>query len=349
MERVTYLLGAGFSAPLGVPVMGNFFERARELHQNHPDQFGHFKDVLQSFRDLQICKTYYDADLLNIEEILSILELREGIKGKSGAQPFLRFIADVIRAHTSEFPAPPKYHRLAGSWLESVFGRRIWSLYGGFVASLFNLQFSVSWPGPEQAVIKFTQHPGAARYSVITLNYDLILETACSFLNKHHTTDVPLGFHTDFSRDLPSNAVPLAKLHGSIDSGEIIAPTWNKSLHPNLIKTWDAAHKLLAEATQIRILGYSLPVADAYIKYLLKSAAVDSMALKRIDVICLDSGGIQQRYFDFIHFKGRRFKNANISGYMQQVFDTSMDWGHYGTERHFNQLEAVHEHFMVSA
>ena len=29
MEKVVYLLGAGFSAPLGIPVMGNFLTRSK--------------------------------------------------------------------------------------------------------------------------------------------------------------------------------------------------------------------------------------------------------------------------------------------------------------------------------
>ena len=32
MERVVYLLGAGFSAPLGLPVMSNFLEKSKYMY-----------------------------------------------------------------------------------------------------------------------------------------------------------------------------------------------------------------------------------------------------------------------------------------------------------------------------
>jgi hypothetical protein len=69
-SRVVYLLGAGFSAPLGLPVMSNFLERAKDLYYERPSDFGEFLRVFDTIRELSGVLRYAAADLHNIEEIL---------------------------------------------------------------------------------------------------------------------------------------------------------------------------------------------------------------------------------------------------------------------------------------
>ena len=115
---------------------------------------------------------------------------------------------------------------------------------------------------------------------IVTLNYDLIFEKLSQDLARFSPNEGSLEFAL---RSEPVNAtdhhlVPLAKLHGSVDADNIIAPTWNKNVARRILEAWRAAHNLLSSANEIRIIGYSLPVADAYIKYLLKSAGSYSTA-----------------------------------------------------------------------
>ena len=57
----------------------------------------------------------------------------------------------------------------------------------------------------------------------------------------------------------------------------------------------------LIDLNQLRIIGFSLPIADSYIKYLLKASVINTDDLKKIDILCLDSGGgIRERYTSFI-------------------------------------------------
>src|SRR5207248_384160 len=112
-------------------------------------------------------------------------------------------------------------------------------------------------------------------------------------------------------------AVLLLKLHGSVATGEVIAPTWNKAISKRMSAVWQQAHDVLAAANQIRIVGYSLPVADAYIKYLVKSAVMTAPNLKRIDVICRDrTDQVASRYKDFVRFRYARFSNADVLQYL---------------------------------
>ncbi len=83
MENVVYLLGAGFSAPLGLPVMSNFLEKAKDLYFSDEIKYKSFFKVLDKIKDLSIIKNYYHADLLNIEEILSILEMQQFLAKKN--------------------------------------------------------------------------------------------------------------------------------------------------------------------------------------------------------------------------------------------------------------------------
>src|SRR5205823_3247496 len=127
-------------------------------------------------------------------------------------------------------------------------------------------------------------------YSVVTLNYDLVLENCFSYLAEHFHAEKEHGFFRECEEDLGQfdEHTHLAKLHGTVDAGTIVPPTWNKGLQGNIRPAWRLAYKLLTEANHIRIIGYSLPLADAYVKYLLKAAIIHCERLKTIDVLCLD-------------------------------------------------------------
>jgi hypothetical protein len=45
VERVTYIVGAGFSAPLGLAVMSNFLAKSKDLFYNDPSRFPDFEKV----------------------------------------------------------------------------------------------------------------------------------------------------------------------------------------------------------------------------------------------------------------------------------------------------------------
>ena len=54
MEKVCYILGAGFSAPLGLPVMTNFLARAKDLYAQEPERFEYFQDVFDLIKDMHV-------------------------------------------------------------------------------------------------------------------------------------------------------------------------------------------------------------------------------------------------------------------------------------------------------
>ena len=179
----------------------------------------------------------------------------------------------------------------------------------------------------------------------------MVLEGFATFLNEKYETNDAVGFSGQIL-NAPENGKPiLAKLHGSVDSGVIIPPTWAKGTHRKIAPVWKKAFEVLENSNQIRFIGYSLPVGDAYIKYLLKAAVVRAQNLKKIDVICLDPyGDVRQRYEDFIKFNFLRFRNSATEDYVKDVAEMSgppRPLGH-APEAVFriNGLEKAHTRFM---
>ena len=106
-ENVVYILGAGFSAQFGLPVMSNFLEKSKDMYAikdsrnfngNKIDFFG---DVYQEIDKLRRCKDFYASDMTNIEEILSLFEMGKMLGVESKQQiDFQKFIAAVVNFYT---------------------------------------------------------------------------------------------------------------------------------------------------------------------------------------------------------------------------------------------------------
>ncbi len=358
MDNVVYLLGAGFSAPLGLPTMNNFLIKSKDMYFEDPDKYEHFQQVFSTIKNMSVSKNYYETDLFNIEEILSILEMGRYLEERNLEEWFLRYIADVIQYHTPNFiPYPGD---LPGNWHDFIFGKsELWKFYSFFIGNIQNLIFK-SQRGQNETrsfiQIRCRQNRAPeAYYSIITLNYDLIPEIICQFITEKHEADHEISFGTELRRESISQSKPiLAKLHGSIDKNNIVAPTWNKGgIKEKILKEWKLAHNVLIDANHLRIMGYSLPQGDAYVKYLLKSAAMESPHLKSIDVICRDPDGtVRKKYGEFIKLKYFRFADANITDYLQenhkQNYDGRLEAPQGGGELVLNKLENAHEDFMES-
>ncbi|WP_444926638.1 hypothetical protein ACJJI4_00100 [Microbulbifer sp. TRSA002] len=325
MEKVVYIIGAGFSAPLGIPVMGNFYSKSKDLYFRSPNKFAHFNEVFDTIKKLSFIKNYYKSDLFNIEEILSTIEMNEFLKGKKLKDEFIKYIKDVINSYTPT-TISPKYQHPLHEWKEFPFGRNeSIALYSYFVASLMGLRFEERLSSDpiktmRNSYLAATKSSNSqARYAVLSLNYDIVLENIATAISEQYTSEHPIVFEKK-NYDPTWESTHLAKLHGCLSTEEIVPPTWAKGTHKSIIPIWENSYKLLSEANHIRFIGYSLPVADSYIKYLLKSSVIDAPHLKSIDVISLDPNGeARARYDDFFEFTNYRFIDASITDYLEKL------------------------------
>ena len=363
MDRVCYILGAGFSAPLGLPVMSNFFMKSKDMFFAHPEKYGHFQKVFDEVKKMSVSKNYYETDLFNIEEILSILEMQTFLERRRSQRIFTRYIQDVIEYYTPSIIR--RYNvsegklledklldrKLSEDWRDFIFGQdEKWRGYKAFIGNIINLiiEGSLTKDGYGMEIPKFVatrQGSPSARYAIVTFNYDRVAEKVCDYITRNYKVEETLQFETatyvaDWSR--PN----LSKLHGSVESKVLVPPTWNKGLHKEVSSIWKNAYRLLVDANYIRFVGYSLPTSDSYVKYLLKSAVLKAEHLKKIDVICLDpDGSVRKRYDDFITFKYYRFVNADIDDYLKDNYST-LSCSENANILEFNQLETRHERFM---
>lgn len=329
MERIVYLLGAGFSAPLGLPVMKNFISKSRDMTSNDKSgKYSYFENIFEKIKDVSYLKSFINSDLFNIEEILSILEMGFFVGDKTiNIKDFKKYIKDVISFYTPSIDFNPK-NLMISNWNDFVFGRdHKLNFYGLFICYLFQLRIekTIKIVSTEN-ILKFETKQIirngnlVRKYDIVTLNYDEMIENFIKLINKTYTdtSELKLGTTNDFNDD-SSNNIKYAKLHGSI-STEIMLPTWSKNISPSLAINWELAYNILRKANEIRIIGYSLPASDNYIKYLLANAFKDSENLKNIDVITLDPDGeTRERYRNLFTFHNFNFKNSNFLDFLRSL------------------------------
>ena len=351
IEKVAYILGAGFSAPLGLPVMSNFLIKSKDLYFSDTEKYKHFRSVFDAINELSVSKNYYSADLFNIEEILSIIEMGTFLEGKRLKKVFIQYISDVIDFYTPEMK-PYSSKELPGNWVDFIFGQRgLQKDFGCFTANLIGTEYKEKRKNDYGRIVRtFHVNKIASRktqYAIITLNYDLVLENYCKYINDNYQTEGEIKFNP---QEYPADWAipPLAKLHGSLDTGLIVPPTWAKGNNSKITPIWKHAYQILKEANHLRFIGYSLPIADSYIKFLLKSAVVKTEHLKSIDVICLDKDdSVKKRFDDFFEFDYYRFANASVTDYLSPLSELYSGVRQIDASVRMNDLEIVHNKFML--
>lgn len=301
----------------------------------------------------------------NIEHLLSVIEMKDILAEENQKEKFIQFIKDVIKAYTPQLSKKSPYLM---NWYDTLFSTGSnceGDYYGAFVASLQHLQIKV-----DKSLIKRDEKGNAINplerfvvgrlsnevtdYSVLILNYDLVLEQVCDFLNSLTTNGQSFNFLRPTKAEEVNNENLLIKLHGSITDEIFVLPTWNKSIsNGSSTVDWQIALRKLSQAHSIRILGYSLPETDYYLQYLFEAAASlrDMENLESIDILCLDdrSDSVHERYGKFISSEHQemRFVNRDIKIYLKSIFkkrDFSLDTsGGYIVK--YKNLEEVHENF----
>ena len=302
-EKVVFILGAGFSAPLGLPVMSNFLSKSKDMYFSDPERYSYFKDVFDTINRLSVIKNYFSSDLFNIEEILSILAMESFLDNSELDDNFKKYIVDVIQYFTPKIPAPSCG---ASNWEQVMYRDKTFQKYCYFIFALLNLELRKR-RDEGKLIVKAHSMPSNLKYSFITLNYDRIPELIIEHLKEN--------FECSEINDLP-----ILKLHGCVARDNIVPPTWNKGNQSGIEEQWKLAFQEVKNANHIIIAGYSLPESDSYIKYLLKSAIVESEHLKSIDVICYEKcDSVKKRYESFITFSNFRFINSDICELLSKV------------------------------
>lgn len=259
MERIVYILGAGFSQPLGIPTVRNFIERARDMYFERPAIYGHFTNVLEDIQKLSRTSVLFKTALYDLEEVLSILQTEQDMEGKDRTTEFITLINSVVNDTLTKLPDVIN----STNWYPFVQSAGdLWAPYVCFVANLFRLSIGQQNNRPVVKQIGQDLVGDPYQYDVVSLNYDLILERAADCLNRLLREGGGSAWGQLRRGEAISEIIPetgqhrpvLAKLHGSSDAGNIIAPTANKRIL-DVQDQWQMAYEVLKKTNHVRVIG----------------------------------------------------------------------------------------------
>lgn len=292
-KNVVYLLGAGFSAPLDLPTMSDFFRKSKEmLHALAGNLKDIFHEVFDLMRDVDHARRDIKLAPYYIEELLSVIEMENVAKpgGPDRTELLKDYIRAVIRHYSPKIHNPFPTSKFPDGFWSHLFGDsrdRVGDRlnnYGVFLQRMVGLSYvAPSTPHfPARAVQYDLADRQDVEYAIVTLNYDLVLED----LLRH----IDAMFQPIAPGPTAAGGLRIAKLHGSVAEGsDIMPPTPLKGAVEDVRGEWEKAFGYLCEANCIRIIGYSLPESDPHIRYLLAAAAMNSHELlEAIDVINTD-------------------------------------------------------------
>ncbi len=306
MKNVVFVLGAGCSAQAGAPLMSDFLKKAKALLDAKQVEDSR-EDFVRAFRCRDALKHAHSKfrfiDVQNIESVFSALEMGALIGSFPQHDPseILKAIASlkVVIARTLE----------STFRVETSGGNLNVPVYTPFAVLLRDLQSH------------YSQDDGP---SVISFNYDLGLDLAlchahapfdyCLDEEAQSCHGIPyLKLHGSLNwrfveesnniiwRDFPKMSrmpeffIRNNQIHDPFESGEkppvgkdqimLVPPTLNKSAaHQTILPVWRRAAKILSEAENIFLLGYSAPPSDNFFGYLLSLGTVGNKTLERFEV-----------------------------------------------------------------
>ena len=351
-----YILGAGFSRPAGLPIIKDFLDYMRES-VNWLASSGRNKELAAVKKVFQLRLRAAGAahrmriDPENIEELFSLASAHEDRTNRFDGFPEANqdYVSLAIAAtldYAGQKGRIPQYMMLIKN--SSEFQELLSTPKLNWI--FYNESSSQSKPGQHFYLPVYDFYAGLfsgnwcrqveeIRNTVITFNYDTLLENSLSRL------DIPFTYSLPMAGDSikTEGRLPVLKLHGSVNwvfqdcAGEgpnediltmvpydsyediiknedepfLLPPTWRKVFSGTLAGIWNQSVKAIAEATRIIVVGFSLPPTDIHFRYLLAAGLQENISLRDFIVVNLakpgQEGAIKQNFEQIFqpHFSNR--------------------------------------------
>ena len=368
-DHNVYILGAGFAQEAGLPLIKDFMNRMRdaaawlEEQGGREDELNAISRVLDFRLKAAAAAHRVPLNVENVEDLFSLASAN-GDPALAEAMPlaiaatldYARNVAPALAEHqyfsigmlnVPGWTRPPNWRapvahvqqskesgQLNGEW----YGCPPYDFYLGVMGSYFNSG------GPNR------------RDTIITFNYDMLIEQALTGLGRDFTYALGCDLEAYWKPAAQSlrvtpprtGSIQLLKLHGSLNWGSSVAnrkmmqffqwpmvevagrgtddsapcdlvpavqrlsgdwpltddfvliyesyealrqtnfipllaaPTWQKVLTGALSRVWSGAITALRTATNVVILGYSIPPTDTHFKYLLAAGLQDNISLRKV-------------------------------------------------------------------
>ena len=358
-DRNVYILGAGFSAPAGVPVIHDFIDRSRVYFDDPSSMLDkaereHFKRFLDFKRKMSQAREKVKIDLDNIEELFGLVEIshRLGRESEETRTSTVYVIAKTLELATRS-QRVGEIDFLASKEVLKKMGKTPEGFYhpDGFSDESLAADPYLYFASLASGLLDDPDRRSSRANTFITFNYDLLLDdalrkvgitpdyclpeqntvlepqefqgTTCSVLKLHGSTNwgICASCHarvvvltekvTASPTQFRERACPNPKCRKSDFQPMLIPPSWDKSEYRELMKpVWSKAVEELKLASRICIVGYSMPEADSFFKYLLVLALAENHNLYRFIVVDKNQN-IADRYKKLLEpvFWKRRFRS----------------------------------------
>lgn len=240
-DRNVYILGAGFSAPAGAPLIYSFLDRSRQLLDD-PSNFlaspekEHFAQVFKFRSGVSRAREKVLIDLDNIEQLFGLVEMSIGF---DQTQRDIRTSTTYLIAKTLEWTTRdhPRWQKLRlGPFQDARNWARIHRIAtdslqidsGTQDNEYINIDVYSYFAALAAGLLDEPQQRRARHDTVVTFNYDLVLDHALYGLGTE--PDYHLEAHVPGPAHLVSRppVVSILKLHGSINWG--VCPDCRKQL-----------------------------------------------------------------------------------------------------------------------
>jgi len=337
-DRNVFVLGAGFSAHAGVPLITGFLDRSRQLMDDpssglDPFERDSFKRVFEFRRAMAQACEKVAIDLDNIEELFGLVEMSQRLGGerRDTRDATVYMIAKTLELTTKPAGTGRNHVRFQiKTQLKSQFAAAnragVFQNVPGCANDVFAGDIYEYFAGLATGLFDDPQHEEARKGTIITFNYDLILDHALQRLNirPHYALDP--GLTQKYELTAEERVCSVLKLHGSTNWGVcgncqkrivvlqgkitdtpeqfrqetcdkchaqrfqplLIPPSWDKSEYQTIMApVWAKAVDELRCATRICIIGYSMPQSDLFFKYLLTLALSQNHRLFKLVVVDL--------------------------------------------------------------
>lgn len=334
-NRNVLILGAGFSVSAGAPLINNFLDVAREFYDDpvsglDDQERQYFHEVFTFKQEMSRAREKMKIDLDNIEHLFGLVEMRQRLKNSN---PATRDATVYLIAKTLDLSLSRKARRPRVGWqLNSEAGddssfpanvekdttnnrylTDIYDFFAGLIVGCYDAKERKQWRDNV----------------IITFNYDLVLDDALLRLRvrpEYHLNN------PEIEQEDASSSLSVLKLHGSTNwavcqnckhivvmrskvtsllnyrtqvcskcqKGHfqllLVPPSWDKTEHQELMRpVWEKASDALNTATRICIIGYSMPEADAFFKYLITLGLADNHQLYKLIVVNKDTSAASSR------------------------------------------------------
>lgn len=311
MADTIFILGAGASNQAGIPLMADFLDVAEKLMKSSEVESPEsFEAVFRGISTLQQVHSKSQIDIVNIESVFSAFEMARTL-GKLG---------NLTEEEINELPSAMRtviVQTVQSTLKIPVRNRQIYSPrpYDDFADLIRKIRESKS-PKQSVAVITFNYDMGidlSLHFNRIPFAYgwetnlrqDIVpllkLHGSLNWAQCSHCKSViPWDLDNYFSKyqwpfiDDETTSVflnmgshikeisPHCKEGPMLKESVIAPPTWSKAeYHMLFSKVWGYAAREMGDATNIFVIGYSLPETDMFFRYLYALGTAGNVPLKR--------------------------------------------------------------------